>query len=216
MCTIWNAQFTIGTNDEFCSCGTVGHIREIRKDCSWKRASLVAPVLKNPPVNAGDIRDKDSIPGLERSSGEGNGNSLQYSRLRNLMGRGAWQATVMGVQRVRHDLVTKPPHHSSWERIVKSHLWRETDKWSHHLLQSREGWRLHILYLKFCERAFTGPWKESALGPLNLSGARENGWCLTHPWESSRPEMVALIDLHTIIVSHLRREPGPHRDCKVI
>ena len=81
--------------------------------CSPKGASQVALVVKNPPVNAGDIRDKDSIPGLERSSGEGNGNSLQYSRLRNLMGRGAWQATVMGVQRVRHDLVTKPPHHSS-------------------------------------------------------------------------------------------------------
>jgi len=30
------------------------------------------------PANAGDIRDKGSIPGSERSSGEGNGYSLQY------------------------------------------------------------------------------------------------------------------------------------------
>ena len=112
--------------------------------------------------------------------------------------------------------VTKPPHHSSWERVVKPHLWRKTDRWSHHLLQSREGWRLHIFYLISCERAFTSSWKESALGPLNLRGTREKGWSLTHPWKSSRPQMAALIDLYTIIVSYLRREPGPHWDCKVI
>ena len=37
------------------------------------------------------------IPGLERSPGEGNGNPLQYSCLRNPMDRGAWRATVHGV-----------------------------------------------------------------------------------------------------------------------
>ena len=37
--------------------------------------------------NAGDL---GSIPGLERSPGEGNGNSFQYSCLENLMGGGAW------------------------------------------------------------------------------------------------------------------------------
>ena len=40
-------------------------------------------VVKKQPANAGDARDTDSIPGLERSSGKGNGNSLQYSCLRN-------------------------------------------------------------------------------------------------------------------------------------
>ena len=38
-----------------------------------------------------------SIPGLGRSSGEGNGNPLQYSHLENPMDRGTWQATVHGV-----------------------------------------------------------------------------------------------------------------------
>ena len=33
----------------------------------------------------------------------------QYSCLENLTDRGAWQTTVHGVTRVRHDLVTKPP-----------------------------------------------------------------------------------------------------------
>ena len=41
--------------------------------------------------------------------GEGNGNPLQYSCLGNPTDRGAWQATVHGAQRVRHDLATKPP-----------------------------------------------------------------------------------------------------------
>ena len=40
--------------------------------------------------------------------GEGNGNLLQYSCLENPMDRGACQATVHGVARVRHDLATKP------------------------------------------------------------------------------------------------------------
>ena len=36
-------------------------------------------VVKNPPANAGGKRDASSMPGLERSSGVGNGNLLQYS-----------------------------------------------------------------------------------------------------------------------------------------
>ena len=42
------------------------------------------------------------------SPGERNGNPLQYSCLENPMDREVWQATVHGVIRVRHDLVTKP------------------------------------------------------------------------------------------------------------
>ena len=40
--------------------------------------------------NAGD---PGSIPGLGRSSGEGNGSPVQYSCLENSMDKGAWQAT---------------------------------------------------------------------------------------------------------------------------
>ena len=61
------------------------------------QASQVALVVKNPPANAGDVRDVGSIPGSGRSPGEGNGNLLQYSCLENTMDRGAWQATVHGV-----------------------------------------------------------------------------------------------------------------------
>ena len=51
-------------------------------------------VVKNPPANAGDVRDVGSIPGSGRSPGGGHGNPLQYSGLENPMDRGAWQATV--------------------------------------------------------------------------------------------------------------------------
>ena len=44
-----------------------------------------------------------SVPGLGRSPGEGNGSPLQYSCLENPMDREAWQATVHGVTKVRHD-----------------------------------------------------------------------------------------------------------------
>ena len=60
-------------------------------------ASQWALVVKNPPTSAGDIRDVGSIPGLGRSPGEGNGNPLQYSCLRNPMDRGGQRATVQRV-----------------------------------------------------------------------------------------------------------------------
>ena len=51
-------------------------------------------VVKNPPTNAGDIKDIGSIPGLGRSPGGGQCKPLQYSCLENPMDRGGWWATV--------------------------------------------------------------------------------------------------------------------------
>ena len=48
-------------------------------------------------VSAYNAEDPGLIPGLERSSGEGNGNPLQYACLGNPVNRAAWQATVHGV-----------------------------------------------------------------------------------------------------------------------
>ena len=53
-------------------------------------ASQVALVVKNPLANAGDLRDKGSIPGLGRSPGRGHGNPLQCSHPENPKDRGAW------------------------------------------------------------------------------------------------------------------------------
>ena len=46
-------------------------------------------MVKNPPANAGDVRDAVSIPGSGRYPGVGHGNSLQDS-LENPKDRGAW------------------------------------------------------------------------------------------------------------------------------
>ena len=55
-------------------------------------------VSKESACNAGD---PGSIPGLGKSSGEGNGNPLWYFCLENPMDRRAWQATVHGVAKSR-------------------------------------------------------------------------------------------------------------------
>ena len=58
-------------------------------------------VSKEPACNAGDL---GSIPGTERSPGEGNSNPLQYSCLEeNPIDGGAWQLIIHAVTRVGHD-----------------------------------------------------------------------------------------------------------------
>ena len=59
---------------------------------------------KESTCKAGDL---GLVPGLGRSLGEGNGNSLQYSCLENPMDRGAWRATVHGVSKESDNLATK-------------------------------------------------------------------------------------------------------------
>ena len=49
------------------------------------------------PANAGDAGDTDLVPGLGRSPGVGNGNSLQYSCMESSMNGGAWGAAVCEV-----------------------------------------------------------------------------------------------------------------------
>ena len=60
-------------------------------------------LVNNLSAKAGDTRDMALTPGSRRSPGAGNGNLLQNSCLDYLMDRGACQATVPGLQRVRPD-----------------------------------------------------------------------------------------------------------------
>ena len=81
-----------------------------------------ATVVKNPPANAGDARDTGLIPGSERSPGAGNGNTLQYSCLKNSMDRvglpfhGKLQS--MKSQRIRHDWVCTHTHTHTLIRYI--------------------------------------------------------------------------------------------------
>ena len=75
----------------------MGHLEHDFLTVSWGKwgASQVVLVVKNPPANAGDVRDAGSILGWGWSpGGGGHGNPLQYSCLENAMDRGAWWATV--------------------------------------------------------------------------------------------------------------------------
>ena len=60
-------------------------------------------MVKESACQEGDV---GLIPELGRSPGEGNGNPIQFL---NPMDRGTWWANSTGLQRVRDNLVTKPP-----------------------------------------------------------------------------------------------------------
>ena len=77
--------------------------------------SQVVLVVKNPPANAGDIRDANSIPGKGRSPGRGHGNPLQYSCLKNSMDRGVWRATV---HRVAHSQIQLKQISMAWYKLL--------------------------------------------------------------------------------------------------
>ena len=72
----------------------------------------MALVVKNPPANAGDVRDSSSIPGWGRSPGGGHGNPLHYPCLENPMDRGVWQATPHRVAKSQTRL--KPLSMQAW------------------------------------------------------------------------------------------------------
>ena len=58
------------------------------------KAALVAQMVKE---SASSVGDTGLMPGLGKSSGEGNGNPLQCTCQENSMDTGAWWATVHGV-----------------------------------------------------------------------------------------------------------------------
>ena len=109
-------------------------------------------VVKNLPVNTGDM---DPVPGLRRCPGEGSGNPLQYSYLRNFMDRGAWQATVHGVAQLD---TTEPLNNKNYYRELNYSFFAPVQwKYSSDVLELR--WlRLHewldlwVLQLLACIR----------------------------------------------------------------
>ena len=87
--------------------------------CPLKRnLSQMVIVVKNLSANAGDTGDAGSIPGSGRSSGVGHVKALQYSYLENPMNRGAWLATVYGLQRVGWDWSDLAQKDGDWVRTV--------------------------------------------------------------------------------------------------
>ena len=77
-------------------------------------------MVKNPPANAGDIREANSVPGLGRSPGGRHGNPLQYSCLENLMDRGAWRAMVHRV--AESDMTEVTSHACTQSCLIQKYL----------------------------------------------------------------------------------------------
>ena len=75
-------------------------------------------MIKNLPANAGDL---GLIPGWGRPPGEGKDNPFQYSCLENPMDKGAWQATVHGVEEL--DMTELTCTHMTSLVIVYAHLY---------------------------------------------------------------------------------------------
>ena len=68
-------------------------------------------VVKNPPANAGDIRDTGLIPGLGISPVGEHGNPLQYSCRENLMDRGVFRLqSIVSLRNNRSDIACTHAH----------------------------------------------------------------------------------------------------------
>ena len=89
----------------------------------------MALVVKNPPTNAGDVRDLGPIPGSGRCPIGGHGNPLQYSCLEKTMDREAWRATVHGVAKSQTRLsdFTCSSSFSSWYKYFMNHITNTED-----------------------------------------------------------------------------------------
>ena len=90
-------------------------LQRVRHD--WATELTGGSGVKNAPASAGGMC---SIPGSGRSSGEGNGNPLQYSCLESPMDRGAWRATVHGVTK-ESDMTERLTLWQNLESLVISH-----------------------------------------------------------------------------------------------
>ena len=75
-------------------------VHESERSHLSERSFPAALVVKNPPANAGDIRDEGSIPGSGRSPGGGRGNPLSILAWRIPWTEEPGGLQSMGLQRV--------------------------------------------------------------------------------------------------------------------
>ena len=87
----------------------------------WKQACSGFPGGSDGKESARSAEDLASIPGSGRSPGGGDGDPLQYSCLENPMDRGAWQATVHGVEKSPKQLKWRSMHAVPMVAVLSGH-----------------------------------------------------------------------------------------------
>ena len=87
----------------------------------------MALVVKNLPANAGDVKDAGSIPGSERSPGEGHGNPLQYSCLENPMEEKPGMLQATGLKKIRQDWACTHTHTHTQSPYMKKEMKKHED-----------------------------------------------------------------------------------------
>ena len=132
-------------------------------------------MVKNPPANAGDIRDVSSDPGLGRSPGGGKGNPLQYSCLENPVDRGAYRAVVHEV--ADSDRTERPStHHIGPPGRLAG---EGAPQGSHRPFASS---RLSLAQGMLCAQPlgrvwlFAAPWTSARPPPLSVDFFRHDHW----------------------------------------
>ena len=108
---------------------------------------------KEPACQYRRCRESGLVPGLGRSSGEGNGNPLQYSCLENPMDRGVWWATVHGVSKSQTWL--KQLSSSSSTPIFIATLFTIARTWKQPKCPSTDEWIRS--YFTYIQRNITRP-----------------------------------------------------------
>ena len=129
------------------------------------------PRWLSPKESAYQAGDMGSIPGSGRFPGEGNGNSLQYSYLANLMDREACWLYSMGWQKVRHDLATKQQQKMFflWTQVGK-----KCQQWKYFYLIKMKSNNGYIL-------VFLSLWKDLIMKLLiYLSSVQKSEWKLNY------------------------------------
>ena len=118
--------------------GLLEDTEKISYGCEIRMISKSTGLLcsSNSKESSWSTGDPGLIPGLGRSSGEGNGSPLQYSCLENLMDRGAWRATVHGITKSRTRL-------SDWAEI--EHTWMTLG-----VTQNTHLWTIHTTFTRWC------------------------------------------------------------------
>ena len=160
-------------------------------------ASQVAPVLKNPPANAGDTEDVGLIPGSIRSPRGVKGNSFQYSCLENPIDREAYRFTVHRFAELDMTEQLRKPSHVIKEAVL-TNCTTQLLSWSVELKSKVYNCKIVL----FSTKSLTFPLMSLVLNPITVE-------------KNHFPSALSQIKLPTSVWALLRTLWAPFRNPRV-